>query len=79
MQFAETILDVGTGVFSRFLHLTFRKYLAALHLAKLPLGTQTDISQVHCKSPHLTVVCRFFFGTGFRKLQNSTAFWIRMC
>ena len=64
LQSADHILETGCETFFNFLHLTFQEYLAALHLAKLPLEEQLVAFQSHHseKSTLSAMVCKFFFG-----------------
>ena len=65
LQFADLILESGVGLSIHFLHLTFQEYLAALHLAKLPLRALLTLCRVHCASYRFSMVWRFLFGIRF--------------
>ena len=67
LQSADHILETGCETSFNFLHLTFQEYLAALHLATIPLEEQLVAFQSHHseKSTLSAMVCKFFFGIYF--------------
>ena len=71
LQSTEPVVVVGHGVSFHFLHLTFQEYLCALHLVNQPTGVQLEILKSHAESKHFTMVWRFFFGIGFRKMHKN--------
>lgn len=70
LQFAKSIMELGSGVSLHFLHLTFQEYLAALHLVNQPPDTQLSVCKIHSRSSRFFVVWKFFFGIVFDKVRD---------
>ena len=60
----NTVHPTGVHRTYSFLHLTFREFLAAYHIANLTSSQQMKIIQQYSKSMHMITVWTFYFGLG---------------